>query len=201
MLSKNQQISKRLFDLFFVFVGLIIFLIPMLLFIIIASFSTKSFGIFSQYRVGKDAKLFRLYKIKSMRVNDSTNHITTANDLRVTKFGKFLRKSKMDELPQLFNVLIGDMSFVGPRPDVEGYADKLEGEDKIILSIKPAITGPATIQFSNEEIILAKQENPIEFNDTVLWPQKVVLNKMYVKNWSLTKDFGYLIKSTLQVFR
>lgn len=201
MLSKQQQISKRIFDINLGIISLVIFLIPMMIFVIVASFSTKSFGIFSQNRVGKNAKLFRLYKIKSMRVNDSTNHITTSNDLRVTKFGKFLRKSKMDELPQLFNVLIGDMSFVGPRPDVEGYADKLMGDDRIILSVKPGITGPATIKFNNEEELLAQQENPIKYNDEVIWPQKVVLNKIYVKEWSRLNDITYLFLTISQLFR
>ena len=201
MLSKKQEISKRLFDISLGMVGLIIFLLPMIFFIIIATFSTKSFGIFSQNRVGKNAKLFKLYKIKSMRVNDSTNHITTANDLRVTKFGKFLRKSKMDELPQILNVLIGDMSFVGPRPDVEGYADKLVGDDKIILSVKPGITGPATIKFNNEEELLAQQENPTKYNDEVIWPQKVVLNKIYVKEWSRLNDITYLFLTISKLFR
>ncbi|MCF6279972.1 MAG: sugar transferase [Flavobacteriaceae bacterium] len=196
-MTKNQQIVKRIFDLFFAIIGLLIFAIPMLLLIVLASISTKSFGIFSQSRVGKDAKLFMLYKIKSMRPNTSKIHVTTANDMRVTGFGKFLRKSKLDELPQLYNVLIGNMSFVGPRPDVEGYADTLEGEDRIILSIKPAITGPATIKFSDEEIVLAQQENPLEYNDTVLWPQKVAINKEYIKNWSLAKDIGYIFKTVL----
>ena len=199
MLSKKQEISKRLFDISLGMVGLIIFLLPMIFFYIIASFSTKSFGIFSQNRVGKDAKLFKLYKIKSMRVNDLTNHITTANDLRVTKFGKFLRKSKMDELPQILNVLIGDMSFVGPRPDVEGYADKLMGDDKIILSVKPGITGPATIKFNNEEDLLAQQENPIKYNDEVIWPQKVSINKLYIKEWSLINDIRYIYTTVLRL--
>lgn len=195
MLSKKQQIIKRIFDLFLAIIGILIFAIPMLLLVVLASISTKSFGVFSQNRVGKDAKLFRLYKIKSMRPNTSKIHVTTANDMRVTGFGKFLRKSKLDELPQLFNVLIGNMSFVGPRPDVEGYADALKGKDRIILTVKPAITGPATIKFADEEIILAQQENPLEYNDTVLWPQKVAINKEYVKNWSLTKDIGYIFKT------
>ncbi len=199
MLSKKQQISKRIFDIFLGIIGLVIFLIPMLVFIVIASFSTKSFGIFSQNRVGKDAKLFKLYKIKSMRVNDATHHITTANDLRVTKFGRFLRRSKMDELPQLINVLLGDMSFVGPRPDVEGYADKLEGDDRIILSVKPGITGPATIKFSDEEDILGQQESPVEYNDTVLWPQKVEINKVYIKEWNLKKDIRYIYITVLRL--
>ncbi|MFK5879365.1 MAG: sugar transferase [Flavobacteriaceae bacterium] len=200
MLSKKQQIDKYIFDIFLGIIGLIIFIIPMLLFIVITSFSTKSFGIFSQKRVGRNAKLFKLYKIKTMCVNDATNHITTANDLRITKFGKFLRKSKMDELPQIFNVLIGDMSFVGPRPDVEGYADKLMGDDRIILSVKPGITGPATIKFNNEEELLAQQENPIKYNDEVIWPQKVEINKVYVKEWNLKKDLRYLYMTVFKLF-
>ena len=199
MLSKKQEISKRFFDISLGIIGLIIFLLPMIFFIIIASFSTKSFGIFSQNRVGKNAKLFKLYKIKSMRVNDSTNHITTANDLRVTKFGKFLRKSKMDELPQILNVLIGDMSFVGPRPDVVGYADKLEGDNRIVLSVKPGITGPATIKFNNEEELLAQQADPIKYNDEVIWPQKVTINKLYVEEWSLMKDIRYIYITVLRL--
>ncbi|MDC9722307.1 MAG: sugar transferase [Urechidicola sp.] len=199
MLSQKQQISKRLFDISLGIIGLIIFLLPMIFFIIIASFSTKSFGIFSQNRVGKNAKLFKLFKIKSMRVNDATNHITSANDLRVTKFGKFLRKSKMDELPQLFNVLIGDMSFVGPRPDVEGYADKLIGDDRIILSVKPGITGPATIKFNNEEELLAQQENPIKYNDEVIWPQKVKINLLYIEEWSMMNDIRNIYITVLRL--
>jgi len=201
MLSRKQRIAKRFFDIVLALFGIIIFIFPMVIFVILASISTKSFGIFSQKRVGKNAKLFTLYKIKSMRVNSVKNHVTTANDVRITGFGKFLRNSKMDELPQLFNVLIGDMSFVGPRPDVEGYADKLEGDDRIILSVKPAITGPATIKFSNEETILSQQKNPLEYNDKVLWPEKVAINKEYVKNWSLLGDFNYLVKTSLQVIR
>lgn len=201
MLTKKQEIIKRVFDLILVVVCIIILIIPTILLVILASFSTRSFGIFSQKRVGKDAQLFTLYKIKSMRKNVAQHHVTTANDMRVTKFGRFLRNSKLDELPQLYNVLVGDMSFVGPRPDVEGYADKLEGDDKIILSVKPAITGPATIKFADEEIILAKQLNPLEYNDTVLWPEKVAINKKYVQNWSLSKDLGYIFETVFGYFK
>lgn len=200
MLTKKQEIAKRTFDIVLVLICIIIFILPTVLLVILASFSTRSFGVFSQKRVGKSAKLFTLYKIKSMRKNVAAHHVTTANDMRVTKFGKFLRSSKLDELPQLYNVLIGDMSFVGPRPDVEGYADELKGENIIVLSVKPAITGPATIKFANEEIILAKQENPLEYNDTVLWPQKVAINKEYIKNWSLTKDIGCIFKTVFGYF-
>ncbi len=201
MLSKKQQIIKRVFDIILSVIGLFVFLIPMFILIIIASISTKSFGVFSQTRVGKDAVLFYLYKIKSMRSDNSKNHITTVNDKRITGFGKFLRSTKLDELPQLYNVLIGDMSFVGPRPDVEGYADVLRGEDRIILTVRPAITGPATIKFADEELILSLQDNPQEYNDTVLWPQKVAINKIYIENWSFAKDIGYIIKTVLSYFK
>jgi lipopolysaccharide/colanic/teichoic acid biosynthesis glycosyltransferase len=121
--------------------------------------------------------------------------VTTANDKRITKSGRFFRKYKIDELPQLINVLKGDMSFVGPRPDVPGYADKLEGEDRIILSIKPGITGPASLKYKNEEEILASEKNPKEYNDKIIWPDKVKINKEYIKNWSLKKDIEYIIKT------
>ncbi len=121
--------------------------------------------------------------------------ITSSNDIRITKSGKFFRDTKIDELPQLWNVFIGDMSFVGPRPDVEGYADKLEGDDRIVLSIRPGITGPASLKYKNEEEILSKQANPKEYNDNVIWPDKVKINIEYIKNWSLLKDIQYIVKT------
>lgn len=161
-----------------------------------ASIETRSNGFYRQLRIGKDAKPFFVYKIKTMRpVEGMTTTITTANDRRITKSGAFFRRTKIDELPQLFNVLKGDMSFVGPRPDVAGYADRLEGEDRIVLSVRPGITGPATLKYKNEEELLAQQENPIEYNDTVIWPDKVKINKAYVKNWSFKKDIEYLVKT------
>lgn len=150
---------------------------------------------FLQKRVGENGKLFTIIKIKTMYPNKKGSTVTTANDSRITKSGKFFRKYKIDELPQLINVLKGDMSFVGPRPDVPGYADKLEGEDRIILSIKPGITGPASLKYKNEEEILANVENPNEYNDKVIWPDKVKINKEYIKNWSLKKDIEYIIKT------
>ncbi len=194
MLSVSQQRIKRFVDVLFSLIGLLTVFIPLLLLILVASFSTKSFGLFLQKRVGQEARIFTMFKIKTMRK-------TSSDEFIVTLFGKFLRKSKLDELPQLFNVLIGDMSMVGPRPDVEGYADKLKGNDRVILSIKPGITGPATLMFSDEETVLSKQENPLEYNATVLWPQKIVINKLYVEQWNLMKDFRYMYLTILQVFR
>ena len=163
---------------------------------IIASIETKSLGLFIQKRVGREAKLFNVFKIKTMKsIEGLESTITTSSDMRITKSGKFFRDTKIDELPQLFNVLLGSMSFVGPRPDVEGYADKLEGEDRLLLTIRPGITGPASIKYKNEEEILAKQSNPKEYNDRVIWVDKVAINLKYIKEWSLTKDLYYIIKT------
>ena len=193
---KVNSFKKRAFDVTLSLVGLI-FTSPIILIAwIIASIETKSNGMFIQKRVGKDGKLFSVYKIKTMKkVEGVDTSITSANDVRITKSGRFFRNYKIDELPQLWNVLIGDMSFVGPRPDVPGYADKLEGDDRIVLSIRPGITGPATLKYKNEEEILAKQNDPKWYNDNVIWPDKVMINKEYIKNWSLKKDIECIIKT------
>lgn len=190
------RIFKRIFDIFFALFGIITTWWIMLIALIIASIETRSFGLFLQRRVGKDAKIFRVFKIKTMRELagvDST--ATTSTDPRITKSGSFFRRTKIDELPQFFNVLFGSMSFVGPRPDVEGYADKLEGEDRVILSIRPAITGPASIKYKNEEEILAKQTNPQKYNDEIIWVDKVKINRAYIENWSFMGDIRYIIKT------
>jgi lipopolysaccharide/colanic/teichoic acid biosynthesis glycosyltransferase len=195
-LSRFERFLKRSFDLFFSFFGLIITSPIILIAWIIAAIETKSNGFFIQERVGKDGKIIKVVKIKTMKPNtQNLGTITTKNDLRITKSGKFFRKTKIDELPQLWNVLIGDMSLVGPRPDVKGYADKLQGEDKIILSIRPGITGPATLKYKNEEEILANVKDPKEYNDKIIWPDKVKINKEYIKNWSLKKDIKYILET------
>jgi len=191
-------VIKRLFDIVLSIIGILLTWWIMLLALIVASIETRSFGLFIQRRVGKGGRLFKVFKIKTMRPIDGVDTtITTSNDMRITKSGKFFRDTKIDELPQLFNVLFGTMSFVGPRPDVEGYADKLEGEDRIILSVRPAITGPASLKYKNEEEILAKQDNPKWYNDNVIWPDKVKINREYIKNWSLRDDIRYIIKTVL----
>ena len=130
-----------------------------------------------------------------MRISEDMTQITLKNDHRITLFGQFLRQYKLDELPQLFNVFKGDMSLVGPRPDVEGYADALTGEDRIILDIRPGITGPATLKYKNEEVLLMEQEDPQKYNDLVIWRDKVEINKNYIKNWSLIGDIHIIIKT------
>ena len=195
MLSKKQQIIKRIFDIILAAIAIVIFLVPIVILILLASLSTRQFGLFKQQRVGQHTKLFGMYKIRTMRSDHDDNFITIKGDPRITLLGKFLRYSKLDELPQLFNVLMGTMSFVGPRPDVKGYADQLKGEDFIILSVKPGITGPATLQYRNEEEILAQQQDPKVYNDTVIWKEKVKVNKTYVQNWSFLGDLNYIVKT------
>ena len=118
--------------------------------------------------------------------------VSTTNDLRITRFGFLLRLAKIDELPQLFNILKGEMSFVGPRPDVKGFADLLEGDDRIILSIRPGITGPASIKYRNEERILSHYPDAEAHNREVIWPDKVKINREYIKNYQFAKDIKYI---------
>ncbi len=191
-----NNFTKRGFDIVVSFLGLTFSWWLIFIAWIVATFETKSNGFFIQKRVGKDAKIFNVIKIKTMKkVEGVDTTITSSNDVRITKSGKFFRDTKIDELPQLINVLIGDMSFVGPRPDVPGYADKLEGEDRIVLSIRPGITGPASLKYKNEEEILASQNDPKWYNDKIIWPDKVRINKEYIKNWSLKTDIEYIIKT------
>ena len=193
-----NKLVKRIFDILLSFVGLAATFWIILLAWIIATIDTKSNGFFIQQRIGKDGKPFNVIKIKTMKKIDGLDTtITSSNDVRITKSGKFFRNTKIDELPQLINVLIGQMSFVGPRPDVSGYADKLEGEDKIIIKVRPGITGPASLKYRNEEEILSHQLDPKWYNDNIIWPDKVKINKEYIKSWSLKKDIVYIIKTII----
>lgn len=153
--------------------------------------------LFKQRRVGQCGRLFTMYKFRSMTVNHSGNSISVKGENRITPFGAVLRKCKLDELPELWNVLIGDMSFVGPRPDVPGYADKLEGDARRMLLLKPGITGPASLKYRNEEELLAEQENPQKYNDEVLFPDKVRINIEYLDNWSFWNDIKIIIYTVL----
>jgi lipopolysaccharide/colanic/teichoic acid biosynthesis glycosyltransferase len=121
--------------------------------------------------------------------------VTTGRDRRITWLGRIWRKTKIDELPQLINVLKGNMSFVGPRPDVPGYADRLQGDDRIVLSVRPGITGPATLKYRDEEALLADQDDPERYNNEVLWLDKVRINREYVESWSFWQDIRYILKT------
>lgn len=192
------MIKKHLFDITFAFFGLL-FLWPLLLVVAILIRIKMPGGpvIFRQQRVGKDGKFFTMYKFRSMTVNHGGSSVSVAGESRITPLGEKLRRYKIDELPELWNILKGDMSFVGPRPDVPGYADKLEGEDREILKLRPGITGPASLKYRNEEEILATVDNPQEYNDTVLYPDKVRINLYYLKHYSFTADIKMIICTVL----
>lgn len=190
----DQMIFKLLFDRIMALFGLML-LLPLLLGVAVFIRIKMPGGpvIFKQKRVGQYGRLFTMYKFRSMTVCHSGSSVSVKGESRITPLGAVLRKYKLDELPELWNVLIGDMSLVGPRPDVPGYADKLEGEDRRILLLKPGITGSASLKYRNEEELLAEQADPQKYNDEVLFPDKVRINIEYLDNWS----FGYDLKIIL----
>ncbi|MDM1408188.1 sugar transferase [Myroides sp. DF42-4-2] len=190
------MIVKRIFDFLASLFGLL-FIWPLLL-IVAIMIKVKMPGgpaIFKQKRVGQHGQLFTMYKFRSMTVGHSGSSVSVRGESRITPFGAKIRKYKIDELPELWNVLIGDMSLVGPRPDVPGYADKLEGDDRRMLLLKPGITGPASLKYKNEEEILAEQEDPIKYNDEVIFPDKVKINIHYLDNWSFVEDIRIIVKT------
>lgn len=149
--------------------------------------------IFRQQRVGRHGQLFTIYKFRSMTTGHQGSSVSVAGEARITPLGAVLRRYKIDELPELWNVLKGDMSLVGPRPDVPGYADKLTGDDREILLLRPGITGPASLKYRNEEELLATVDNPQEYNDTVIYPDKIRLNRYYLHHYSFWKDIQMII--------
>lgn len=153
--------------------------------------------IFKQKRVGREGRLFTMYKFRSMTVNHGGSSVSVAGESRITPFGAKLRRYKLDELPELWNVLIGDMSFVGPRPDVPGYADKLVGEEREVLNLRPGITGPASLKYRNEEELLARQADPQRYNDEVIYPDKVRINLYYLRHYSFVKDLQMMVCTVL----
>lgn len=189
---------KSLFDRGASFLGLIL-LSPLLMLIAILIRLKMPGGpiVFRQRRVGQYRKLFTMYKFRSMTMDHSGSSVSVKGESRITPLGAKLRKYKLDELPELWNVLIGDMSFVGPRPDVPGYADRLEGEDERVLLLKPGITGPASLKYRNEEELLAEQEDPMKYNDEVLFPDKVRINIEYLDNWSFLYDIKIIVYTIL----
>lgn len=192
------MIVKRIFDVVASFFGLLL-LWPLLLIVAILIKIKMPGGpaIFKQKRVGQHGKLFTMYKFRSMTVGHSGSSVSVRGESRITPFGAKIRKYKIDELPELWNVLIGDMSLVGPRPDVPGYADKLEGEDRRMLLLKPGITGPASLKYKNEEEILAEQDDPIKYNDEIIFPDKVKINIKYLDTWSFIEDIRIIFKTVL----
>ena len=197
---------KWLFDKLASLFGLL-FLSPVLLVVAIL-IKVKMPGpiLFCQKRVGQYGKLFTVYKFRSMTVkaeasvasrDSEVTSIASTEQCSITPLGEKLRRYKLDELPELWNVLKGDMSFVGPRPDVPGYADQLQGGERDILKLKPGITGPASLKYRNEEELLASVENPAQYNDEVIFPDKVKLNLYYLKNYSFIKDIQMIVCTVL----
>ena len=189
------MILKFLFDRIVALIGLL-FLWPLLIVVAVLVKIKMPDGsvIFTQKRVGKDGKLFTCHKFRSMAVKHNGSTVSVAGDARITPLGAILRHYKIDELPGLWDVMIGNMSFVGPRPDVPGYADKLEGDDRVVLKLRPGITGPATLKYRLEDEMISdyvakKQKEgdtrPVqkiaeEYNDKVIYPDKVRINKYYL---------------------
>ena len=192
------MILKWIFDRVVALFGLLC-LWPVLLVVVIMVKVKMPGGpvFFVQKRVGKDGKLFLCHKFRTMTVNHNGSTVSVAGDSRITLFGATLRHYKLDELPGLWDVLIGNMSFVGPRPDVPGYADRLEGDERDVLKLRPGITGPASLKYRNEEELLAKQEDPQKYNDEVLFPDKVKINIEYLDNWSFWYDIKIIIYTVL----
>ena len=203
---------KFIFDRVVSFVGLL-FLWP-LLFLLVILVKIKMPGgpaFFVQKRVGRNGKLFDCHKFRTMTVKHNGSTVSVAGDSRITPFGATLRHYKLDELPGLWDVLIGNMSFVGPRPDVPGYADALEGDDCEVLKLRPGITGPATLKYRLEDEMIADyvvkqqaagdsrpmQEIAVEYNDKVIYPDKVRINRYYLHHYSFIKDIQMIFCTVL----
>ena len=206
------MLLKFLFDRIVAFIGLL-FLWPVLLIVAILVKIKMPGGptFFVQKRVGKDGKLFNCHKFRTMTVKHNGSTVSVAGDSRITPLGAKLRHYKLDELPGLWDVLIGNMSFVGPRPDVPGYADQLKDDDRRVLQLSPGITGPATLKYRLEDEMISEyvakkqaegdkrtmQEIAVEYNDTIIYPDKVRLNLYYLEHYSFIKDFQMILCTVL----
>lgn len=191
------MLLKWLFDRLMALIGLL-FLWPVLLIVaILIKCQMPGPVLFVQPRIGRNGQLFNCHKFRSMTVGHGGSSVSVAGEARITPLGAKLRKYKLDELPELWDVMIGTMSFVGPRPDVPGYADKLQGEDRIVLTLRPGITGPATLKYRNEEELLATVKDPIRYNDEVIYPDKVRINRYYAEHYSFIKDIQMIFCTVL----
>lgn len=206
------MIPKRLFDIVASLCGLLlIWWVYPIVAILIKVKMPGGPAFFCQKRVGRDGKLFTCHKFRTMTVKHSGSSVSVAGDSRITPLGAKLRHYKIDELPELWDVLIGNMSFVGPRPDVPGYADQLQGDDRVVLKLRPGITGPATLKYRLEDEMISAyvaarqaegdardaQEIAVEYNDTVIYPDKVRLNKYYYEHYSFWKDIEMILATVL----
>lgn len=201
-MTEWQKFVKRSFDIVMSLMGLAAVGWLIVLCWLIATIDTRRNGFFTQERVGKDKRVFRIIKIRTMReVAGITTVVTRRDDPRITFIGSWLRRLKFDELPQLINVLLGHMSFVGPRPDVADLAELLKGEDQKIMSIRPGITGPASLTFIDEEEMLADSQDPEQYNREVIFPAKVNINRSYVENYKFYRDIVYILATIFPFVR
>lgn len=203
-----KNLIKFCFDRLAALLGLIVLALPMGIIAIIVLVTMKGGPVlYRQVRVGKDGKLFKIHKFRTMTNDQEVSNIAYPNKARITPFGAWLRKHKLDELSELWDVLIGNMSFVGPRPDVPGYADQLQGDDRVVLQMRPGITGPATLKYRDEEHLIetyvkqakangdsrTEDEIALHYNDEVIYPDKVRINVDYYRNFSLLKDLSIIL--------
>lgn len=184
---------KRIFDIIASILGMII-TIPLYIVIpVLIKILMPGPVFFRQIRVGRGGKRFRLVKFRTMKVNHGGNNISVKGESRITPLGAWLRRYKLDEFPEFWNILKGDMSFVGPRPDVPGNADTLEGEDRLLLTVRPGLTGAASLKYIHEEELLAMQADPVKFNNEVIYPDKVRIELNYIRNWSFLLDIKIIL--------
>lgn len=186
---------KRGFDIVASFFGLITLSPVMLVVLVLIKLRTPGPAFFYQKRVGRHGKSFTMYKFRTMVVNHDGNTISVKGENRITPLGTKLRKYKLDELPELLNILKGDMSFVGPRPDVPEYIKKLSDEELMILDLRPGITSPASIKYANEEEIVAATSDPKKYYNEVIWPDKIRMNMEYSKRRSFLGDISLIFKT------
>ncbi len=191
-----QAAIKRAADVAVAGVGLAVTAPVIAVAVAAATVDTRQCGVYVQRRIGRHGTPFPLLKIRTMRpAPEGATTVTVGGDARITRLGAVLRRYKIDELPQLINVLFGDMSIVGPRPDVSGFADRLTGRDRVMLRVRPGITGPAALAYRHEESLLVGVEDPERYNREVIWPEKVRINVDYVRNYRLRDDFRCLLQT------
>jgi lipopolysaccharide/colanic/teichoic acid biosynthesis glycosyltransferase len=192
-------LGKRIFDVVVSFIGLV--LISPILLVIALMIKVYMPGpvLFRQVRAGRYGRAFTIFKFRTMIPNHHGSTVSISGENRITPLGAVLRKYKLDELPELWNVIRGDMSLVGPRPDMPEYAERLKGEDRLILELRPGITGPASIAFASEEELLSTVEEPQRYNDEVIWPEKVRINLQYYKSRSMVGDFLIIMNTIFKI--
>lgn len=194
---------KRIFDIIFALIGLVLLSPLFVLLIVLIKVDSKGGAFFKQVRIGQYGHPFGLYKFRSMYIDSASKGLLTVGfkDPRITRFGYYLRKYKLDELPQLINVLMGNMSFVGPRPEVERYVKLYNQKQKGVLSVKPGITDWASIEFKNENEVLAAHADPEQAYIDIVMPRKLYLNQEYVKKQSMFLDIKIIIKTIIAIIK